>query len=651
MTNAAVQRPRASTAAERFARDMALQELSSALRERQRAACTEATAAAAATATAVTALRGSGCVAAAVATGAASQGAVGMPRVASRAAAAKEGVSHGSHNAPSNCRSHTSASRAGGSGCLAGGSVDSAGGGAVILETSSLGCSSFGSSLGSSPASGCDPGSRAAAVPPLHSEPRPPVPAASAATSGATAEPSADRLRNMESDVSRLTSQVAILRQTLSNEIQSFRQGLATIADAVKAVRPLIDAEGEQRCESESRLAETLGRSLQDLRTEVSELTPLKALKSELADLASLRVKPRLLALEREMRELGEQRRRNRAMPGQGSGGPVSASPPRPAPVAGGGTAAFAAGSCAAPCCSCCCYASSCSGGCCTCCDSGDEAGRVAEVAEATEERLQKACREICDEAREEARAVRVKCAEDVEQQRQLLQVTEGGFQRTLQAAHDLRGEAQEELRAVRRMGAEDVEQHRQLLQASEQGFQWALRGFCEEARTEACEEAVACAEAQTTANRDLHKQLAAKIAAADAARVALDAELSTSRAASKKLSHAQARLGEAFQEAEATLSNKVRAAVVTAEGAAAAELSAELHAGICRAHSNLKAELAVAASDVLHAGRGGRPSSPHQYQRLAAAGCEVRAVRGARGRVRGSAGSAVPARMCCSQC
>eukprot|EP00928_Gymnodinium_smaydae_P032237 TRINITY_DN23400_c0_g1_i1.p1 TRINITY_DN23400_c0_g1~~TRINITY_DN23400_c0_g1_i1.p1 ORF type:complete len:707 (-),score=135.17 TRINITY_DN23400_c0_g1_i1:99-2219(-) len=99
-------------------------------------------------------------------------------------------------------------------------------------------------------------------------------------------------------------------------EVASLRRGLAVVAEAVRAIRPAIDAEAGMRVEADRRLAERLDWSLQDLRVEIArlkpqslsdsrgpkanitELAPFKALRAEVADLAPLK------ALRAEVAEL-----------------------------------------------------------------------------------------------------------------------------------------------------------------------------------------------------------------------------------------------------------------------------------------------------------------------------------------------------------
>ncbi|CAE7448788.1 unnamed protein product [Symbiodinium natans] len=91
----------------------------------------------------------------------------------------------------------------------------------------------------------------------------------------------------------RLDGDVAMLRQTLDSEVAALRHGLATMAEALHAVEAALQAEVEQQIARDSHAA-NLGGQIKDLRLDVTELLTLK-------------LKPRLLALERDA---GEMRRR-----------------------------------------------------------------------------------------------------------------------------------------------------------------------------------------------------------------------------------------------------------------------------------------------------------------------------------------------------
>eukprot|EP00927_Polykrikos_kofoidii_P042311 TRINITY_DN36195_c0_g2_i1.p1 TRINITY_DN36195_c0_g2~~TRINITY_DN36195_c0_g2_i1.p1 ORF type:complete len:774 (-),score=168.51 TRINITY_DN36195_c0_g2_i1:463-2595(-) len=93
-----------------------------------------------------------------------------------------------------------------------------------------------------------------------------------------------------EEDLSRINVQVDELKSTAEAEIQSLRRGLAMVAEAVHAIRPVLDAELNHRADVESRLLTRLDKGLQDIRAEVGRLSaPLHILQAQLADLEPLR--------------------------------------------------------------------------------------------------------------------------------------------------------------------------------------------------------------------------------------------------------------------------------------------------------------------------------------------------------------------------
>lgn len=95
-----------------------------------------------------------------------------------------------------------------------------------------------------------------------------------------------------------MDGEMAALRQALDSEVAALRRGLATMAEAVHAVEAALQAEVEQNITKDSRAAD-LGGQVKDLRLDVTELLTLK-------------VKPRLVALERDASEM---RRRFLALP------------------------------------------------------------------------------------------------------------------------------------------------------------------------------------------------------------------------------------------------------------------------------------------------------------------------------------------------
>lgn len=96
----------------------------------------------------------------------------------------------------------------------------------------------------------------------------------------------------------RMDGEMAALRQALDTEVAALRRGLATVAEAVHAVEAALQAEVEQNITKDSRAAD-LGGQVKDLRLDVTELLTLK-------------VKPRLVGLERDASEM---RRRLLALP------------------------------------------------------------------------------------------------------------------------------------------------------------------------------------------------------------------------------------------------------------------------------------------------------------------------------------------------
>jgi len=120
-----------------------------------------------------------------------------------------------------------------------------------------------------------------------------------------------DRLTRIEDEIVRIAKQVADLRSTLNVEAQSLRRGLATVAEAVRAMRPVLDAEVEQRAEAEARLSENLDYGLQELRAEVAEFSAIKA-------------RERLAVLERDA---GECRKRVAALSDSGGADRTQQSP------------------------------------------------------------------------------------------------------------------------------------------------------------------------------------------------------------------------------------------------------------------------------------------------------------------------------------
>lgn len=94
----------------------------------------------------------------------------------------------------------------------------------------------------------------------------------------------ATSLEAMGEDISQVTRQVADLRHALSEEVQSLRGGLATVATALRAVRPALDEQLEQRAEAQAQVSKHLESCLHQLATDVAGICAVKA-ESRLAAL------------------------------------------------------------------------------------------------------------------------------------------------------------------------------------------------------------------------------------------------------------------------------------------------------------------------------------------------------------------------------
>lgn len=94
----------------------------------------------------------------------------------------------------------------------------------------------------------------------------------------------------LDTSASATAAEIQYLRKTVETDISSLRRGLATVAEVLRAVRPALHAEVEQRAEVEDRLAYKLEAGLTDLRDKVLELTPLMDLRDKVFELTPLMV-------------------------------------------------------------------------------------------------------------------------------------------------------------------------------------------------------------------------------------------------------------------------------------------------------------------------------------------------------------------------
>eukprot|EP00928_Gymnodinium_smaydae_P031208 TRINITY_DN22978_c0_g2_i2.p1 TRINITY_DN22978_c0_g2~~TRINITY_DN22978_c0_g2_i2.p1 ORF type:complete len:262 (+),score=73.01 TRINITY_DN22978_c0_g2_i2:34-819(+) len=87
-----------------------------------------------------------------------------------------------------------------------------------------------------------------------------------------------------------------------AQELENLRKGLHNVAEAVRAMRPALEAEAAQRWrEAEAGLRLVLEAELRSLRVQIAELSPLKGLAADVTQVLALQAKPRLAALERDV--------------------------------------------------------------------------------------------------------------------------------------------------------------------------------------------------------------------------------------------------------------------------------------------------------------------------------------------------------------
>eukprot|EP00927_Polykrikos_kofoidii_P071400 TRINITY_DN67668_c0_g1_i1.p1 TRINITY_DN67668_c0_g1~~TRINITY_DN67668_c0_g1_i1.p1 ORF type:complete len:1004 (+),score=198.19 TRINITY_DN67668_c0_g1_i1:24-3014(+) len=115
-----------------------------------------------------------------------------------------------------------------------------------------------------------------------------------------------------------LAQQVAELRSTVDEEVRCIRSGLATVSDAVRAVRPALDQEAEQREASEQRLTSLIQQGLRDLAR-----CALEGIEEVKADVAGLKAE-RLASTEDGCRRRAMPRRMEASVTDGGQAGTTS---------------------------------------------------------------------------------------------------------------------------------------------------------------------------------------------------------------------------------------------------------------------------------------------------------------------------------------